>query len=367
MELDVFLFGAGASAPLGLPVSRGFLKGFKPKNTNILDLFLKYTKARNQEELDIEQVFALLEEAIKSQTSLVFYIFEPNSGWKPTGGWKRVSTPQGIIKSVNEEVGSILRKFFNSAQEFYTELKSYILKVLSEFSAENAFNFYWSLFKDYPFKGRPLLIFTTNYDLVVEDAFLDEDQDIRREWINKGVRNLYLGFETRAKLQVFNLRKEELEKSGNVCIMKLHGSIDWKPKGKPKSKRIVLADSSVPLDPDTPFLIYPGYKGVPDEEPFLSLHLAFLDTLMKARRLIAVGFAFRDFYINSIVHHALSLNKELEVHVVVPGFPGDSLFPTLKEKFPDRVFHHQERVELQDGEVKPDLWNLIQKVESEQQ
>jgi hypothetical protein len=363
MELDVFLFGAGASAPLGLPVSRGFLKDFKPKNTDILSLFLKYTKAKNQEELDIEQVFALLEDAIKSQSSLMFYIFEPNSGWSPTGGWKRVPMPQGITKSINEEVRSILKEFFKSAQEFYTELKSYILKVLSEFSAENAFNFYWSLFKDYPFKEKPLLIFTTNYDLVIEEAFLGKTLILLKEWKDVGVEKIYAGFEPKDLGYIFDFDKAKLQNPSTVSVIKLHGSINWKPY----EGLILLGDKNVPDDPDVPFLIYPGYKGVPDKEPFLSLHLAFLDTLMKARRLIAVGFAFRDFYINSIVHHALSLNKELEVHIVVPEFPRDSLFPTLKEKFPDRVFHHQERVELQDGEVKPNLWNLIQKAKSEKQ
>jgi len=360
MGLDVFLFGAGASAPLGLPVSRGFLSDFEPSSLQLLNLLIRYTKAKTLENLDIEEVFSLLQEAIESENSLIFAIFEKNSGWFPKDGWKRISE-RGITTSVNEEVKQILRQFFSEAKSLFFEIKRFILKTLSEFSPESAFNLYWSFFKDYPFKEKPLLIFTTNYDLVIEEAFLGKTLLLLKEWKAIGVDRIYTGFEPKDLGYVFDFDRAKLQNPGTVAVIKLHGSINWRPH----EGLILLGDKSVPDDPDVPFLIYPGYKGVPDREPFLSLHLAFLDILTKARRLISIGFAFRDLYINSIVHHALSLNEKLKIHAVAPEFPEDSLFPKLREKFPKRVFHHQERVELQDGEVKPNLWNLIRETESE--
>ena len=369
----VFLLGAGASAPLGLPITKGFLSDFEPSNNQLIELLnviMEYLGVDDIEDLDIEKVFALLEETLNSENSLLIHILNPSISYK-YNQWERTystNNPHAIGSIVNvnlrKEISPILQNFFDELSELFKELKFHVLKTLKDFSPENSFHLYWSLFNNYLFTSQPLVIFTTNYDLAIEQAFLNENYDIRSEWINKGVKDFYLGFEPRARSFIFKLNENKLKQRGMVSVIKLHGSIDWKPQGN----NIILADANIPLNPDTPYLIYPGYKGIPNKEPFLSLHFAFLDSLSTAKNLITIGFAFRDSYINTIIHHTLNINKYLKVYAITPEFPDDSLFPSLQEAFGERVVHHRLKVVLEDDkaflkndeEIVENLFDLIE-------
>ncbi|WP_456463509.1 SIR2 family protein [Persephonella sp.] len=370
----VFLLGAGASAQLGLPTTKGFLSDFELSNnqlTELLNVIMKYLKVDDIEDLDIEKIFALLEETLNSKSSLLIHILNPSISYKNNQWNKRFLTnnpnfhgSSGVNVDLKKEVFPLLQDFFEEVLELFKELKFHVLKTLRDFSPENSFSLYWSLFNNYPFANQPLVIFTTNYDLAIEQAFLNENYDIRSEWIKKGVKDFYLGFEPRARSFIFKLNENKLKQKEMVSVIKLHGSIDWKPQGN----NIILADANIPLNPDTPYLIYPGYKGIPNKEPFLSLHFAFLEILSTAKNLITIGFAFRDSYINTIIHHTLNINKDLKVYVIAPYFPDDSLFPSLQEAFPKRVVHYPLKVVLDedkaylknDKEIVENLFDLIE-------
>jgi len=348
--MDIFLFGAGASAPLGLPVTKGFLKDFYGAKVESFNVLLQYFKVKNPEDLDIEQVFDTLNEIVNIKNSLIYHVFSENRTWNVNN-----------LFSYKENIKNIVGSISSSYSHLFRDIKAYILRQLTFLNTEKAFNFYWSIFKDYPFKEQPLQIFTTNYDLIIEEAFCGKYGEILDKWKNLGIKKLYLGFEFKGRATVFDFNVKDMNKPGVVSLIKLHGSIDWRPY----EDIIVLGGKDLPDNPDTPFLIYPGYKGVPDREPFSSLHFAFLNSLTKAERLISVGFAFRDLYINSILHHALYVNDNLKVFAVAPEIPKDSGLPELLKKFPNRVFHIRQKLQLQDDVVKPNLFELLDKAQEQ--
>ncbi len=352
----VFLLGAGASAPLGLPITKGFLSDFKPSNNQLIELLnviMEYLGVDDIEDLDIEKVFSILSEIEGLKDSLIGYYLSS----KPHGG---NIIQSNFISSATHAINS----FSLVGEKLFIELKKFILNKLSNFSHKKAFDLYYSLFDDYDFNLKPLILFTTNYDLILEEAFSPKSSDIHPAWIEKGVKDIYLGFKLKSILPVFEFEIDRIYQPNTVSILKLHGSINWRPY----EDLIILGDKNPPNDPDVPFLIYPGYKGVADEEPYFSLHFALLDVLPKVKNLVTIGFAFRDSYINTIIRHALSMNKDLKLYVIAPYFPSDSYFPFLQEAFGERVVHHRLKVVLDDDkaflkndeEIVENLFDLIE-------
>ena len=54
-------------------------------------------------------------------------------------------------------------------------------------------------------------------------------------------------------------------------------------------------------DPKKHSILYPGFKGEPDEEPFIKFHEHLRAVVSNAAAAIFIGFAFRDEYINTIL------------------------------------------------------------------
>jgi hypothetical protein len=339
--MDVFLLGAGASAPLGLPTTRGFLKDFEPETEEQEALFHQICQlfSASPETIDIEAIFYSLENLIACSSGELKSFFNSGKVRQAFSYAPQVFNAQGFSHPwtpTNLEKGfaSILKGLSQTAKELQISIKRYVLQVLSSFDPENAFELFFPVFEPFISRKKPLIIFTTNYDIVLEKAFCP-DGFLAKKWKALGVRAFYFGFEARDLITVFHLNLKKVLKPGIVSLLKLHGSITWRLY----KDFVIHAWKDVPFDPDSPSLIYPGYKGVPDREPFISLHLAFLHCLAKANRLISIGFAFRDPYIHALLHHALSLNSSLKVYALVPEFPEDSFFPELEQAFPGRVIH----------------------------
>ncbi len=76
--------------------------------------------------------------------------------------------------------------------------------------------------------------------------------------------------------------------------------------------------NTVPDDPDQMAILYPGFKGVPEVEPFVSLHGRLSTRLADADVVIVIGFAFRDAYINSVFENTMRLKPSLRVLNSIP-------------------------------------------------
>jgi hypothetical protein len=163
--------------------------------------------------------------------------------------------------------------------------------------------------------GEPLDIFTTNYDLCLEHVFWDDQ--ILRDKMSDG-----FSFD-----QVDILWSAPEYKRHPFCVYKLHGSLNWRTGNNGKTLRINRQDI---YDASAHVMLYPGYKGRPENEPYRTMHKIFREKLQACERCLVIGFSFRDEYINNIFNTALARNKACELSIWNPVKP-TLTFETAKQ------------------------------------
>lgn len=83
-------------------------------------------------------------------------------------------------------------------------------------------------------------------------------------------------------------------------LTKLHGSVDWSRR----ADDIFISDPYYKGSDSRHVILYPGFKGVPKEEPFSRFHAYFESAIAAASAILFVGFAFRDEYLNEVLRRA---------------------------------------------------------------
>ena len=137
-------------------------------------------------------------------------------------------------------------------------------------------------------------IFTTNYDVVLEQAILD---DVLVNEFESG--RIDDGHGRRLDPSYWDppLEPQDLENRKGL-LTKLHGSVDWLRVGKGK---IVTGCEGFTGDHNNHLALYPGHKGEPLEEPYLAFHSHLRLMVRSADAAIFVGYSFRDEFINQIL------------------------------------------------------------------
>ena len=146
-------------------------------------------------------------------------------------------------------------------------------------------------------------LFTTNYDPVIEKAIssLSDGGKFDDGFVVDGAyRNLDVDRWKNAHLNHTSL------------LTKLHGSVHW---ARHTSGKIFAASPNFEGSHDKHVILYPGYKGQASEEPFASFHQHFKECLKMADCILAIGFGFRDDYINQLMsdvapRQIISINPE---------------------------------------------------------
>jgi len=152
-------------------------------------------------------------------------------------------------------------------------------------------------------KAGTVSIFSLNYDLLIETAFLNA----RRPLVN--------GFKDgRWNPTLFN-------ETAEVRLYKLHGSLDW--VDDEMHGICSLAFDRHPKAEDfevqkPPLLIFGTDSKLTGKDPFLSLVHAFSNELRLARVLVVIGYSFSDQYINDIMEQRMRDNVPLRVVLVSP-------------------------------------------------
>jgi hypothetical protein len=102
----------------------------------------------------------------------------------------------------------------------------------------------------------------------------------------------------------------------SIRLTKLHGSIDWL-QGTDSGDEDVVVRTGVPEHRGGPLdgriLLYPGFKGMPEVEPFRTLHESFTGAVRHAGHALFIGFAFRD----EAISHVLKTWMSPECRVMV--------------------------------------------------
>ena len=130
-------------------------------------------------------------------------------------------------------------------------------------------------------------IFTVNYDLVLENV-------IRVAKIDVKTGRRFDGTHARLDTTCWDHSETRIDTHGRLT--KLHGSVDWQ-----LSNGEILMSPVFTGNHKNHLILYPGYKGAPNREPFRKFHEHLRAVVRKAKAAIFIGFAFRDEYINSIL------------------------------------------------------------------
>ena len=140
-----------------------------------------------------------------------------------------------------------------------------------------------------PEQGR-LKVFTTNYDLCIEDACRSQGIDVTT------------GFHPR-----FGQWSPSLFRSGasGINLYKLHGSLNWGLSDdlEDLENRPLVERYPPQWDKEPELILGPGSKLQPDD-PYAALYAEFHQAVRRAKVCVAVGYSFRDNHIEKPIRNA---------------------------------------------------------------
>jgi NAD-dependent SIR2 family protein deacetylase len=131
-------------------------------------------------------------------------------------------------------------------------------------------------------KGR-LKVFTTNYDLCIEDACRSQGIDV------------ITGFEPNTGQWSPSLFRKQ---APGINLYKLHGSLNWCLSDDLEDlvNRPLVERYPPQWDKEPELLLGPGSKLQPDD-PFVTLYSEFHRAIRRAKVCVAIGYSFRDIHI----------------------------------------------------------------------
>jgi SIR2-like domain len=152
-------------------------------------------------------------------------------------------------------------------------------------------------------------VFTTNYDLIIEHALhlIGSYKSIGRTE----------GITTELNREAWDITVPATMDRDYGLLTKLHGSIDWI---RGDDGEIFVGTPQFTGQHQQHAIIYPGFKGHPEAEPFTLFHDYFRYVVQHASAAIFIGFAFRDEYINEILRERM----RPEIPIVIIGWGPES-------------------------------------------
>jgi hypothetical protein len=336
----VIITGAGISNLFGLPMTSGFKSLINESSRfHMKDLLSNYL---GNEIIDIEKVMYTLEDCLNEENkNLQHHILD------------RIRYHLSIILSygdqVNQEINNAFHDIMKNAREYLLYLKTGIYNFLDNPEIDKASLLYYNILVQIKTKhpDSKISIFTTNYDLSFEKACRSSKEKLKKIGIDTDA--IDYGFILQDGILVFN---EDIKNNERKYLeyYKLHGSLDWHYddfNGCTKS-----GANAKPSSPDIMPILYPGIKGKPKKEPFIKLHEIFYDRLQSANIVIALGFAFRDPYINDLIKFSKITNKNYKMSFFNPAkqddLPQESGIHEFKEFFKEDLIYINSKIEIID-------------------
>jgi NAD-dependent SIR2 family protein deacetylase/Sec-independent protein translocase protein TatA len=304
----VFLLGAGASKPVGVPITKEFRKEFEKhcsdndKLAAILGSLLKHDKKQ-----DIEEMLVNLYSLSRLKGSIASKVFE---GEVPVlldayFGKAKAQGTRRVVSKVRRDLG----KWGAEYRELELALLDFINEKCLDFDPTKAHDLYSGLLKECLAPGAR--VFTTNYDPVLEEV-CRKDSVLQDKYADGFVYNRAEG------MHVWDFEMRQFN-AAPLQVYKLHGSVTW--YRDEKAERIIQVP--IKLGEGAKFkggrkmyhlLIYPASIKDIYSYPFFDLYLGFLRALEATSLLIAIGHSFRDDYIRSAVENKM---KDADFSLVV--------------------------------------------------
>lgn len=301
--------GAGASAAIDKKqylTTEGFFNELPSTIKNVplfqdIERVLRERPHKNKKNIDIEDIIEILDttqadcERFTGYTTPVGHIGrEIRASRRPE--YKTAGVMRPLYDSADE-----LRE---SAIRLNSEIKSLVYDFYGKTPDAKKLSPWIDLLNGLKDRGSFIEIFTTNYDLVIEEAGVQADIKVQDGFDHDSNRR-----PIKLELSYWD-HPHSLPSSHVGLLTKLHGSVGWNRE----NGDIVSGPTEFRGDHDKHCILYPGYKGMPTELPFLTFHNHLRDVVHRElRAAIFIGFAFRDDYINEILSH---LPSGLQKYVV---------------------------------------------------
>jgi len=314
MEHRLVIF-AGAGASFGVssryPMTKQFFDEL-PSGVTGSDLFKRLTTfLSSKNSIDIEDVLWTLGDlldAVESATAegrILKFLLRKNALQALLGSGPSGNDFASQLSHLQRLAGDLQRKIHDEVYRFYSALP-----------AADDLNRTWTPLLRWArgLSPQKVDIVTTNYDRVLESA-LDTIDDLP---VDTGKR---ASVEVRLNLALW----DKSSQGDKGLLTKLHGSVDWTLAGTDSAGQPIIRWGQPEHQGlhDNRGIIYPGFKGSPEKEPFKSFHDYFGTAASKATHLLFIGFAFRDDYINDLL--ARSLSPTAKIAVIDPA----SMLPDL--------------------------------------
>jgi hypothetical protein len=160
-------------------------------------------------------------------------------------------------------------------------------------------------------RDKPVHIFTTNYDLLMEEALEDSSAPYFDGFV--GSRNAF--FDLGA------VENEKLIASRWLRLWKIHGSINWRLKKSERSDSVSVVRSDT-IEAGQKYLIYPSHLKFDQSRkmPYLALMDRLKDFLLCPSSILFMsGYSFSDDHINDIIVSGLKNNPSAMVYAFLFG------------------------------------------------
>ena len=276
----IFLLGAGASAPAGLPTS------FK-----MTDLFIDTVKSR--QELDLENALCLVLGAMHLLKGQMGQFPDSNINVEEVAATldalfnRRAHQLSPFVGSWHEMLGMYdgsRGTGRNHIQELGDILRSGVKEWLTTPPTGNIR--YLECFRDIARTFEHIDVFTLNYDLCLETALKTAEVGFTCGFTSTG-------------WNTDEFSKPDLK----VRIYKLHGSLDWYTDVEDRTIYSTLCppQDRVPAYDLNPLLIFGAGNKMKSVDPFLHLSYTFAERVKSANIVTVVGYAFGDDYVNDIL------------------------------------------------------------------
>jgi hypothetical protein len=301
----VFFFGAGASAPFGIPTMKQFVTDFET---------LLAENASKDEQLTYRNIKEILEKRMKREVDLeaVFTVIDGILNYNI----ERLSllslycaTEFNPPNAADIEICSLLKRRFQTfvkekcviPEESFPKIAAVYHDFFNRFAlelggevrhgAKYAYCQTWS-------------IFTTNYDLCLESY-----------WRGASGIGIDTGFEFNRQRNVNVLRAPRLlQENAGIQLFKLHGSVDWlieKGTNDVLEVETVKVQSHLGRKYEGEMMIYPIAEKELYADPYISMLLRLNRELERRSVWVVIGYSFNDPIIREVFIRRSSGNKRL--------------------------------------------------------
>lgn len=310
MNRKLIIFaGAGASrgvSPEKYPMTLDFRKQLPPEITNHslfqrLDEYLRHT--RKIEKIDIEHVLWELGRLIQATSGLTTRDFFATNLLETN----QISSVVGP-NMAGQQILAQLSALEDHAVALQNKINEQIYRLYAQKPSLEEMERTWKPLLEWASSAFDRIdLVTTNYDLIFEYV-LNELPNVK---IDRGL--------DQGPLPVINTNRWVNNDSEKGFLTKLHGSVDWKFGDGGTADEPIIRPGHPEFDGshDIRSILYPGFKGRPEKEPFIKFHDYFRRRLVDSTHLLCIGFAFRDEFINEII--STSFPSSAQIAVVDPA------------------------------------------------